>query len=229
MSEVSSIPTPLTRDATAELFVPAYVDVFGEAPDRDRAELLLALIWIENANGASIIRNNWGNLATKPSFGGDYWRPAWFDLDQVQAMPDSAKRARLLDLHQRMVDGRAPEAFRAFATQADGLRAWLRFLSSPAMRPVLEAASSGNAVAFAHAIFSSGYCPDPECKAAGPSYARQRDLIHNAGYFDGLKKKLRAVRQEQALSFFWLGRQLAARTSGLAFGDAHAPSGIGDA
>lgn len=229
MSEVPAKATPLTRDATAALLVPAYVEVFGEAPDQARAELLLALIWIENANGQSIIQNDWGNLATKPSLGGDYWRPPWFDLDQVEAMPDGAKKARLLDLHQRMLDGKAPEAFRAFATQQDGLRAWLRLLATPGMRPILTAASSGDAVAFAHAIFSTRYCPDPECKAAGPSYARTRDLIHAAAYFDGLKKKSVAVAQEQGLSFFWLGRQLAARTSGRAFGDADAPSGIGDA
>lgn len=229
MSEVSALPTPLTRDATAALFVPAYVEVFGELPDRNRAELLLALIWLENANGQSFIRYNWGNLATRPSSGGDYWRPSWFDLDQVQAMADGPKKARLLDLHARMLAGSAPEAFRAFGSQAEGLRAWLHFLTSPGMRPLLEAASSGDAVAFAHAVFSSRYCPDPECRAAGPSYARLRDLIHNAGYFEGLKKKPEAVAQALGLSFFFLGRRLAARTSGCEFGDARAPSGIGDA
>lgn len=227
MTQVPATATPLTRDATAAMLVPAYVEVFGEMPDQQRAELLLALIWIENANGQSFIQRNWGNLATKPSAGVDYWRPSWFDLDQVEAMPDGPKKARLVDLHARMLAGKAPEAFRAFATHGDGLRAWLRLLKSPGMKPVLDAASSGDAVAFAHAIFSSRYCPDPECRAAGPSYARTRDLIHAAGYFDGLKKKREAV--DLGLSFFFLGRQLAARTSGRKLGDAGAPSGIGDA
>jgi hypothetical protein len=229
MTQVPATATPLTRDATAALLVPAYVEVFGELPDRNRAELLLALIWIENANGQAFIQRNWGNLSTKPSAGVDYWRPSWFDLAQVEAMPDGAKKARLLDLHARMLAKKAPEAFRAFASHPEGLRAWLRLLKSPGMRPLLEAASSGDAVAFAHAVFSTRYCPDPECRAAGPSYARQRDLIHSAGYFEGLKKKSVPVAQDLALSFFFLGRRLAARTSGSEFGDARAPSGIGDA
>lgn len=227
MSQVPATATPLSRDATAAAFLRAYIQLFGAEPDRQRAELLLALIWLENADGQAIIQGNWGNLATRPSSGGDYWRPSWFDLAEVEAMPAGAKRDRLLKLHARMVAGKAPEAFRAFASTDEGLAAYLRFLAKPAMRPILEAASSGDAVAFAHAIFSTRYCPDPECRDAGPSYARKRDAIRAAHYFDGLKKKLPA--QEQALSFFWLGRRLAARISGREFGAVDAPSGIGDA
>lgn len=215
MTEVPATPTPLNRDNTAARFLNAYQDAFGELPDRNRAELLLAMVWLENANGQSIIQHNWGNLSTVPSAGGDFWRPPWFDLDQVQAMEDGAKKSRLLNVHQRMLDGKAPEAFRAFESHELGARAWLKLLQQERMRPILDAASSGDATRFAHAIFSTGYCPDPECKAAGPSYAKLRDQINAASYFDNLKKKVhRAAAGEHLGLWFWCwGQLLSARTT----------------
>lgn len=182
-------PTPLTRAETAANFLPAYVEVFGASPDRNRAELLLALIWIENRNGQSIIDYNWGNLSTVAGSGVAFWRPPWFELDQVEAMPDGPNKARLLDLHARMVAGKAPSAFRVFDSHDAGARAWLQRLAKADMAPVLEAASSGDAVRFARAIFDTRYCPDPECRAAGASYARARDQVRAAGYFETLEKK----------------------------------------
>jgi hypothetical protein len=190
MTQVARTLTPLTRDETAARFVPAYRAVFGEEPDRNRAELLLALAWLENANGQSFIQFNWGNLSVKPSDADAYWRPPWFDLAEVEALPEGAKKARLLDVHARMVAGKAPEAFRAFGSHEEGLAAWLRLLKA---RPaILDAASSGDSTRFAHAIFSTRYCPDVECRDAGPSYGKLRDQIRAAGYFAGLKKKIRA-------------------------------------
>lgn len=224
MSEVPATATPLSRDATAAAFLPAYAQAFGALPDRNRAELLLALVWLENANGKAIIQHNWGNLATKPN-GGDYWRPPWFDLAAVEALPDGGKKSRLLDLHQRMLNGAAPEAFRAFASHELGAAAWLRLLQKPGMSGVLAAASSGDAVAFAHAIFSSGYCPDPECRDAGPSYDKLRDEIRARNYFGNLdqvappvvqvpKKKVHPEPGQGLGLWFWCwGRLLSARTS----------------
>lgn len=220
MSQVPATRTPLTRDATAAMLVPAYLQIFGVEPDQNRAEMLLALAWLENANGQSIIAHNWGNLSTSPSSGVDFWRPPWFDADAVAALPEStpaeqARKARLVDLHARMVAGRAPQAFRAFDSHDTGIAAWLRRLSSPDMASVLEAASSGDPVAFAHAIFSSRYCPDPECRDAGPSYGRLRDQIRAASYFDALKKKSRARAPAERLSLLWwqARRQRFLRTS----------------
>lgn len=218
MSEVPANSTPLTRDETAALFLPGYEAVFGEPPDQQRAELLLALVWLENANGASIIQGNWGNLSVKPGDAVTYWRPPWFDLEKVEAMPDSAKKNRLLDVHARMVAGTAPEAFRAFPDQQAGLRAWLELLKR--RQPILDAASSGDPVAFAHAIFDTKYCPDPECRDAGPSYAKLQETIRSLGYFKDLKKKRPAqlvaavVPLEQALSFWFWGLLLRQRTCG---------------
>lgn len=183
--QVSRTPTPLTREQTAARFLPAYRAVFGADPDRNRAALLLALAWLENANGQSFIRYNWGNLSTKPLDSVAYWRPPWWDIAEVEAMPDGPKKARLLDVRARMLAGTAPEAFRAFDSHEQGLAAWLELLKR---RPqILEAASSGDAVRFARAIYETRYCPDAECRDAGPSYARLRDDIARAGYFSNLR------------------------------------------
>jgi len=217
MGEVARTATPLTRAEMAALFVPAYVERFGVEPDRDRAELLLALAFNENANGSAIIDFNWGNVSVTPSDSVNYWRPPWFDLAEVEAMPDGAKKTRLLDVHQRMVDGNAPSAFLALPSHAAGLQRWLGELER---RPsVLDAASSGDADAFAQQIFATRYCTDPECRDAGPSYGKLRDEIRAAGYFAGLKKKSappEAVPVELALSFWCWGLLLRRRISGIA-------------
>ena len=216
MGEVPALRTPLTRDATAAAFVPAYVRVFGAEPDRDRAELLLAQVWFENDNGQAIIDHNIGNLTTSPSSGGNYWRPPWFDRAAVDALPnDDKNKARYLLLNDRMERGQAPSAFRAFDSFDQGFDAWLRLLGSPSKQAILSAASSGNANTFARAIFQTGYCPDPECKNAGPSYAELRDQIHAASYFDGLAQKKKAAPEQRLGLWFWCwGRLLSARISG---------------
>jgi hypothetical protein len=220
VSEVPATATPLTRAGMAALFVPAYVERFGVEPDRDRAELLLALAFNENANGAAIIQFNWGNVSVTPSPGVNYWRPPWFDLEAVEALPEGAKKDRLLDVHDRMVDGKAPSAFLALPSHAAGLQRWLGEL---ARRPtVLDAASSGDANAFAEQIFATRYCTDPECRDAGPSYGKLRDEIRAAGYFAGLKKKpapVEVIPVGLALSFWCWGLLLRRHTSGIA--DAH--------
>ncbi len=218
--EVAAVRTPLTRDATAAALVPAYVRVFGTEPDRNRAELLLAQVWLENANGQSIIAHNIGNLSTSASSGADFWRPPWFDRDAVEALPDDDKnKARYLMLNDRMQRGAAPSAFRAFDSFDQGFDAWLRLLGSPSKQPILVAASSGDADAFARSIFTTGYCPDPECKGAGPSFAKLRDQIRAAAYFDGLEKKKLLVAELPGLWFWCWGQLLSARTSGHARAD----------
>src|SRR6185369_17546697 len=111
--------------------------------------------------------------------------------------------------------GQAPSAFRAFDTFDQGFDAWLRLLGTPTKAPILAAASSGDANAFAKAIFETKYCPDPECRDAGPSYARLRDQIHAASYFDDLVEKKKVARPpavQVGFSFWALGLLLRLRT-----------------
>lgn len=211
--ELPATPTPLTRDATAQAVRAAFVRVFGGLPDRNTAELLLAQLWMENANGQSIIQRNFGNLSSSGT-SGDYWRPPWFDRAAVEARPESdPNRARYLNLNDRMHRGEAPKAFQAFPTFDAGADAWLRLLSSARMRPILEAASSGNPVSFARAIFETGYCPDPECRTAAPQYARLQQQIRNSAYFDDLAEKKKAEPEHLGLWFWFWGQALSRRTS----------------
>jgi hypothetical protein len=173
--------------------VSGYVAHFGVPPDRETAELLLALVDIENAHGAAIIQHNWGNISTFVSDAVNYWRPPWFDLEAVQALDDSdPKKAHLLFEHQQMVDHKAPSAFLAFDTHAAGIASWLHNVK-PSM---YAAASSGDPMAFAKAYWSSGYCPDEACKNSGPTFQKLQAAIRAKGYFAGLapaaKKKLSA-------------------------------------
>lgn len=181
-------PTPLSESDLAQQIVSGYASKFGQPPDRETAELLLALIDLENAHGQSIIQFNWGNVSTFVKDSVDYWRPPWFDLDAVNALPDSANKTHLIFEHGEMIANRAPSAFLALPSHADGVRVFLANVK-PSM---YDAASSGDPLAFANAYWSSGYCPDEACKNSGPTFQKLQASIRAAGYFNSLapaKKK----------------------------------------
>lgn len=172
-------PTPLSESDLASQLVTAYTRKFGVAPDRETAELLLALVDIENAHGGAIIQFNWGNISTNASDSVDYWRPPWFDLDAVNALPEGQAKQHLLFEHTEMVGHRAPSAFLALADHGAGARVFLSNVK-PSM---YDAAETGDPMAFAHAYWSSGYCPDEACKNSGPTFQKLQAAIRAAGYF----------------------------------------------
>jgi len=176
------IATPVTQDDAARRIVAAYAAKFGHAPTREEAELLTALVFLENAHGSAVIQHNWGNVSTfvKPTI--DYWRPPWFDLDAVNALPDGPKKNHLLFEHAEMLAHRAPQAFLAFDSHEQGLKSWLANVK-PSM---YEAARAGDPMGFAHAYWASGYCPDEACRNSGPTFAKLQAQIRAAGYFSGL-------------------------------------------
>lgn len=173
----------------------AYTLAFGQSPSRETAELLLALVELENAHGRAIIQFNWGNVSTVASDAVDYWVPPWFDLDAINAMPDTEaeKKARYLKLHAQMVAGKVPSAFLALPSHVDGARLFLQNVK-PSM---YDAARTGDPLAFAHAYWASGYCPDQACKDSGPVFQQLQAAIRSAGYFSALtpdpKKKVSAA------------------------------------
>jgi hypothetical protein len=203
--EKPATATPLTEDALARQIVSAYLVHFGHPPDRETAELLLALVDIENAHGNAIIQHNWGNISCFASDAVDYWRPPWFDLDKVNALPDGPNKTHLLAVHQQMVDHKAPSAFRALPDHDAGARVFLSNVK-PSM---YAAASTGDPMAFANAYWSSGYCPDQACKDSGPTFRSLQTAIRAKGYFSELepsdaaavpaKKKLSAREAETLL------------------------------
>jgi hypothetical protein len=187
--------TPVSEADAAAALVPAFAARFGRPIDRETAELLLALLFIENDHGRAIIEHNWGNISTFVKDGVDYWRPPWFDLEKIEAMPDNLpadgfgqgrtndKKQRYLALHQRMLEHKVPSAFLAFPDHATGIRVWLANVK-PSM---YEAAETGDPMAFAHAYWASGYCPDQACKDSGPTYRSLQASIRAKGFFAGLE------------------------------------------
>jgi hypothetical protein len=187
--------TPVTPSAMAAAVVPAYAQRFGRPPDRETAELLLALLFIENDHGRAVIEHNWGNISTFAGPAVDYWRPPWFDLDAVNARPDTdPKKKRYLALHQQMLDHKAPSAFRAFRDDQQGIVVWLANVK-PSM---YDAAATGDPKQFAFAYWSSGYCPDEACKNSAPTFAALQAEIRRAGYFAALEPSKKKVDQHQA-------------------------------
>lgn len=184
MAEVPATATPLTASETASAFLSAWAQVFdGAEPSRTEAEWLLALLWNENARGRAIIQHNWGNLATFPSRGGDYWRPPWFDLAKIELM-DEPKRSKMLGLHRDMLAGKEPEAFRAWPDHETGAQQWLKQLRR--MPTILAAAKKNSAVAMQDAVYTSRYCVSKQCKTIAPSYQSLRDEIRRLGLFAAL-------------------------------------------
>jgi|GEM_PF-4280711 len=185
----------------ATALVEAYARKFGQQPDRETAELLLALLLLEHDHGRAVIEHNWGNVSVTAGPDVDYWRPPWFDLEAVNAMPDNVpgggfgaevtndKKARYLRLHADMLAGKAPSAFRAFPDDVSGLASFLKTVK-PSM---YDAAATGDPAQFAAAYWSSGYCPDQACKDSAPSFRALQKEIQTAGYFSALapaKKKM---------------------------------------
>jgi hypothetical protein len=82
---------------------------------------LLAQVAIETGNGRGMQNFNVGNLivsSSQQSGPALFWRPPWFTIDE-----NSSERER--DLHQLMLDGREPSAFRAYGSLEEGIAAYV--------------------------------------------------------------------------------------------------------
>lgn len=183
MAEVPATPTPLSSAETAPAFIRAWASVFGDLPRRSEAEWLLALLWNENARGRAIIQHNWGNLSTRPSPDRDYWRPPWFDAAKIAEM-DEPKRSQMQRIHERMLAGQEPEAFRAWPDHETGARQWMSQLKRT-FPEILRAAKKNSAVAMQDAV-AEKYCASPACKTIAPSYRSLRNEIRDQGLFANL-------------------------------------------
>jgi hypothetical protein len=144
---------------------------------------LLAFLWNENARGRAIIQHNWGNLSSSGK-SGDFWRPPWFDLEKVEQM-DEPKRSLYRGIHERMLKGQEPSAFRAFPSHEIGAIVWLERLRDR-FPTILTASRQNSAVAMQDAIYQSGYCASPACKTNARSYKSLREDVRAMGLFDEL-------------------------------------------
>lgn len=143
--------TPIDATTARTHLVPAYVEAFGRPPENQELPLLLALVWLETGRGKSMQNNNPGNFAAGDSYHGDAWRPSWFELDE-----NSSERDK--QLHQAMLEHKAPSAFRAYESLIDGFTDFVHGLKNT-FPEVVAAAKTGDAEAF-RAALAEKYSPD---------------------------------------------------------------------
>jgi hypothetical protein len=155
MAEVPTEVTPVPANEGTALMVTALREREGELAPRV-AQHLLSLVWIETGRGTKMLNWNWGNLSG--AYKGNFWRPPWYRID-------ASSSARMKYLHQRMLEGKAPDRFKAYPTKIEGLLDFVALMyNKPRYAPMLEAARKGDTRAFADAVHDTGYCPDDECR-----------------------------------------------------------------
>lgn len=157
MQVVERRNTPITAQAARDAFARAYVREFGTTPSIDEAALLLALVWIETAQGKSVQNFSPGNVTASDRYEGSAWRPPWFELS-----PASTDRERQLNADMRA--GKAPRAFRAFDSLDAGMVDFVHVLRRD-FPEVMAAAKTGDPDHFRVAL-SQAYSGDYKNAAA---------------------------------------------------------------
>lgn len=133
---------------------------------RDAALLVLALCWVETGRGKAIQWNP-GMVTAAENYQGYAWRPPWYE-DRGDLTP------RMRTLHELMLKGKAPKAFRAYQSASEGFKDWAAVLTKR-YQNVLQAASTGDPSRFV-AELKKGYSAD-----YGPAHVKtfahlQREL-----------------------------------------------------
>lgn len=146
MNVVPRVRTPISAGDAARSVVASYHELFGNDPTKPALVAVLSLVWLETGRGESVQNNNLGNLSAGDSFPGDAWRPPWFDFDGGTAVTEQNIR-----LHEKMLRGEAPKAFRAYATREAGALDFVRQLRG-AFPEVLAAAELSDPEAFRVAL-----------------------------------------------------------------------------
>ena len=118
--EVAAIRTPVSKEQAATFVVDGLRAKLGREPSEQEAVYTFALAWVESGRGQSIYQHNPGNVSCYDDgrgWSGDFWRPPWYPA-QHDPKYDY--------LHQRMLDGKAPRAFRAYPDAQSGWNDYLR-------------------------------------------------------------------------------------------------------
>lgn len=153
--------------------------------DRDMGALLLAQVALETASGTACDNHNPGNMTARDTSGAEFFRPAWFTVDNTSP-------ANLQDLHAQMLKGQAPNAFRSYPDFASGFADHALALTTTfAAIPI--AARSGDALQVAAAIRSSRYTPGINITAVAASLDSLRRAFLQRGLFADLPLDRAAV------------------------------------
>lgn len=146
MNEVPMTKTPVTAADAKAAVAAAFRDSMGRPATDKELPLLMALVWLETGRGKSVQNYNLGNIsANEETYSGDAWRPPWYP----EPGPDTS--ARNVKLHQDMLDGKAPKAFRAYDTLQAGAEDFTNQLKK-SFPEVIDAAGTGDATEFRDAL-----------------------------------------------------------------------------
>lgn len=177
MPEVPRVRTTINVTVAAAALVAA-LRAAGEEPHRQEAELLLGQLWLETGRGAACDNHNVGNITSGSRWTGNFFRPVWYTVT-----PESSPH--LQHLHEQMLAGKAPSAFRAYADFEHGFSDYVANLLHTFPGIVLGARSA-DAMAVSQAIRSSGYNPDNPVAPTAASLASLQREFEGAGVFAAL-------------------------------------------
>lgn len=137
---VARTPTPIAQTALPGLIAAAFEAEKLPLPGLARM-MLAVLASIETARGRATNNHNIGNITAREDYAGAIFRPSWYELDPG-ALQRGELSPRIVFLHGEMLAGRAPKAFRAYASFDEGARDFARVLvrsfpevMAAAMRP----------------------------------------------------------------------------------------------
>ena len=187
MAEVPMTPTPVTEADAATAITNRVLSKLGNGMFREVGELVMAQIWLESGRGQSLMNHNWGNITAGKDWLGDFWRPPWFDINAVNALPETTdaqknKKRRLLDLHDKMVKGLAPQKFRAYSSFLNGIDDYaLRLVKD--FPTLVKGFLTGDAAKTAEAIRLSSYNPDSDDASTTKSLASLASELSRKGLF----------------------------------------------
>ena len=172
------VPRVLTTFRVQDMAGELAISLTGFDPHQDMAALMLAQISLETAGGAKCSNHNVGNISSSDTVAADYFRPPWFTVD------DSSS-PKLKELHQGMLDGKVPRAFRSYADFFAGVADYVAVANKLG---VLEAARSGDATQVATAI-KHAYTPDSPVRDTAKSLDSLRRQYLAKGFFSNLPKE----------------------------------------
>ncbi|HEX7235475.1 MAG TPA: hypothetical protein VF405_00860 [Gammaproteobacteria bacterium] len=152
MVVVPRLSTPLPLEVLPDLIEAAF-HVAGTRLTPAQKLNLAALVAIETNRGKAIQNGNVGNISAGASYKGHVWRPPWFEVNE-------SSPPRMLALNRKMLDGKAPSAFRAYESVQVGALDFARLLLSAPYAALLSAADGNDVDAFRRELarrYSSDY------------------------------------------------------------------------
>jgi hypothetical protein len=194
MPEVAKVATPISEDLAVKAITNQVLPALNVLT-QEAGRLVLAQIWIENGRGNAMFNNNWGNIAATSKWTGDFWRPPWFFKDKVDAMPEGEEKARLLRIHQEMLEGQAPQKFRAYSSMMAGLKDYIARLNNE-FHGLVDALKTGSPDAYADAIRSTGYDRNASPQTANTLRSLMGEF-ERKGYFSTFPKAQAPVVSSQ--------------------------------